>query len=214
MAGAIELYEKSCDLGRAASCAVAGLWYLDGKKGVRKNYAKALALDTKACDGDDGAACTNLGFLYGTGKGVERDIRKAAALYDTGCKLGSKAGCDNLRDARWKLALEASDLWRSYSANEVAADDKWKGRSLHVVGTLQSIGKDFADDVILQLRSPNQFMPTRAYLNESETDTAATLRKGQRVLLTCTCQGRIVGSPVLKNCTIDDFANAVRNDDG
>jgi tRNA_anti-like len=128
-------------------------------------------------------------------------------------KLGAKGGCNNLKRVRWKLAIEASDLWRSYSANEVAADDKWKKRRLLVVGYLQSVGKDFTDDIILGLRSPNPFMPTRAYLNDSESRTAATLKKGQRVLLTCTCDGMIMGSPVLKACAIEDFANVVRDDD-
>jgi hypothetical protein len=118
-----------------------------------------------------------------------------------------------LKGARWKAAVEAADLWHAYDANEVAADNKWKGQRFLVTGILQSVSKDFTNDIILDLRSPNQFSPTRAYLNANQSSTAAGLRKRQEVLLTCTCDGLIVGSPVLKDCMIEDTAEAVRDDD-
>lgn len=87
--------------------------------------------------------------------------------------------------------------------NEVAADNIFKGRDLIVSGTLSSIDKDFTGDVILQLESPNTFMGTRAHLEESEASKAASIRKGSKVALLCTGGGKIVGSPVLRDCTID-----------
>jgi TPR repeat protein len=210
---ALDLYEKACAQGVPNACGTAGIWYLDARKGVKKNYAKALALETNACDGDLAEACNNLGVMYASGKGVEPDIAKAAVLYDKSCKLGSKLGCGHLKDVRWKLATDASDLWKGYSANEVAADNKWKKQRLQVAGLLQSIRKDFKDGIVLDLRSPNRFMPTRAHLNDSESETAASLKQGQRVLLSCTCQGRIMGSPVLKACGIEDVANPGRGDE-
>jgi TPR repeat protein len=81
MPRAIGLYEKACDAGEPSGCAMAGLFYVEGRKGVRKDYAKALALDTKGCEADVAAACNNLGVIYDSGKGVERDVEKAAELY-------------------------------------------------------------------------------------------------------------------------------------
>jgi hypothetical protein len=37
--------------------------------------------------------------------------------------------------------VTVTDLWRSYSANEVAADEKWEERHLLVVGYLRSVGE-------------------------------------------------------------------------
>ncbi len=213
MRAAVDLYEKACNAGDPRGCGVAGYWYADGHKGVPKDNAKAATLDKLACQGNVGGACFNLGLLYYGVKGVARDLDEAARAFDKACTLGEKDGCQNVKQLAWKTAIQASDLWRSYSANEVAADNKWKGQRLMVAGLLQSIDKDFTNDVVLGLRSSNQFMPTRAYLNDDEVKTAANLRKGQRLLLTCTCDGRVMGSPVLKGCAINDVANAPRDDD-
>lgn len=213
MRPALALYEQACAAGEPQGCAVAGYLYDEGKKSVSRNYGKASEFYEKACDEKSAPACVNLGVFYNEGKGVSRDLDRAGALYRKACDLGNKTGCDYLKTIQWKLAVPASDLWKSYSANEVAADNKWKGQQLLVAGLLQSVEKDFTNKIVLGLRSPNQFMPTRAYLNDDELETAAGLKKGQRVLLTCTCDGRIVGSPVLKACAINAAENVPRDDD-
>jgi hypothetical protein len=211
---AAQMYEKACEMGEHRGCADAGFLYAEGKKGLERNYAKALALDTKACEADDGYGCNGAGILYANGKGVHTDWVEALALFMKACRLADgNTGCDNVKVAKWRGALDASSLWRAYNANEVAADDKFKGRDLTVTGSLQSVEKDFTGDVLLHLRSPNQFMPTRAYLRDGEAATAARLKRGQKVLLGCTCTGRTMGSPVLKDCGIVDSASAPRYDD-
>jgi hypothetical protein len=213
MRPALALYEKACAAGEPTGCAVAGYFYSGGQKGVSRNYEKAADFDEKACERNVAGACVNLGILYTDGKGVERDLKRTGALYRKACDLGDKPGCNYLKIVQWKLAVQASDLWKSYSANEVAADNKWKGQQLMVAGLLQSVEKDLMNKVVLGLRSPNRFMPTRAYLNDDELDTAAKLKKGQKVLLTCTCDGRMVGSPVLRSCAINAAETVPQEDD-
>jgi hypothetical protein len=94
------------------------------------------------------------------------------------------------------------ELWAAYDSNEVAADERYKGKLLRVVGTLASIDKDFLDKVVLRLRSPNQFMHTSATLVDAQKGAAASLRKGMEITVECECAGRIVGSPVLRKCEI------------
>jgi TPR repeat protein len=45
------------------------------------------------CGGGEGRACTALGWIHESGKGVTADTAKAAALYKQGCEKGDKSGC-------------------------------------------------------------------------------------------------------------------------
>jgi len=98
--------------------------------------------------------------------------------------------------------VDATELWRAYDANEVAADNEWKGKRVIVTGDVAGISKDFTDAIFIQLRSPNEFMPTTAYVRDTGAQKAATLTKRQKIILTCTCTGKVMGAPVLRDCII------------
>jgi hypothetical protein len=204
MRKAVDLYEQACAAGEIDGCAMAAYWYGLAKARIPKKMARAMDLNTKACDANNGMACTNLGIDYYNGIKGHRDLAKAGELLDKGCKLGFAYGCEALKKVRWDLALDASVLWRSYHNNEVAADNQYKGRQLKIVGSISSVRKDIGDNVILDLHSPNEFMSTAAYVAGSEVNKAAVLKNGQRVLLTCTGDGMIIGRPELKSCIIED----------
>jgi hypothetical protein len=110
---------------------------------------------------------------------------------------------DELRLPELNLpTVDATELWRAYDANEVAADNQWKGKQIVVTGEVAGISKDFTDAIIIHLRSPNEFMPTQAYVRETSAPKAARLQKRQKIILTCTCTGKIIDSPVLRDCII------------
>ncbi|WP_296223201.1 OB-fold protein [Ralstonia sp. UBA689] len=98
------------------------------------------------------------------------------------------------------LPVKAEALFRAYDDNEVAADQKYKGKSLLVSGTVQSIDKDFTDGIVVKLGAGNPFMPVHAYLDKEHEAVAASLKKGAKVAWVCTGGGRIIGSPVLRKC--------------
>jgi hypothetical protein len=98
------------------------------------------------------------------------------------------------------IRLSAIELWDVYHANEVAADNQYKDRLLLVDGTVKSIDKDFMDNIVLHLRSRNEFMGTMAKVEDSEKSRAAALRKGQKVALECRGDGMVMGSPSLRSC--------------
>lgn len=99
--------------------------------------------------------------------------------------------------------VTAYKLAQDYEANELAADNKYKGKALSIVGSLVSINRDFLDKPYLMLRAPNEFMGVHADLRESQATLAAGLSRGQRVSLVCEGNGMIVGSPMLKDCVIE-----------
>ena len=58
------------------------------------------------------------------------------------------------------VAVSSSQLFNDYQSNEVAADNKYKGKQLLVTGTVASIDKGPFGGLVLQLAASNQFMST------------------------------------------------------
>ena len=61
-----------------------------------KKYDKTAELFKKACDGGEVLGCFNLGIMYATGNGVEKDFGKAVQLFKKACDDGDLDGCRNL----------------------------------------------------------------------------------------------------------------------
>jgi hypothetical protein len=105
-----------------------------------------------------------------------------------------------LSDGPFDVAVKGSQLFNDYQENEVAADNRYKGKILLVMGDVSEIRKDFTGGVIIGLTTSNEFMPDDAYLAEGQN--AASLRKGQTVGLACKGDGMTIGRPDLKDCEI------------
>jgi len=98
------------------------------------------------------------------------------------------------------LKLSSKTLFNEYHENEVAADKKYKGKRIQVSGKVESITKDILDNNIVSLTGDGYFSTVMCTL-ESE-DVAASLKKGSSYSLNCTCEGMIVGSVQMKNCSL------------
>lgn len=95
----------------------------------------------------------------------------------------------------------AQQLARDYRDNEVAADEKMKGRLIEVSGTVQSIDKNFTDSIIIALRTGNEFMAAHMNMDDSEKDKAMILKRGAKVVIRCERMSRTMGSPYGSGCT-------------
>ena len=113
---AVVLFDKACKGNIMEACAKLGRFYADGT-GVAKDVTKAAALFEQACTGEymqndtpdakdplrvgspftSGATmgCYYLGDMYADGKGVSKDVTKAAARYQRICTKDS-LGCVEL----------------------------------------------------------------------------------------------------------------------
>ncbi|AOK57257.1 OB-fold protein [Burkholderia stagnalis] len=98
------------------------------------------------------------------------------------------------------VSATAAALFSAYDKNEVAADQKYKGKAVAVSGTVQSIDKDAFDNIVVRLKSGNEFMPVNAYLSKEHEALAASLEKGRKVTWVCEGAGRLIGSPILRGC--------------
>jgi TPR repeat protein len=69
--------------------------YLTGDDTTR-DYAKARALYSWACESGNLKACSNLGVIYDLGRGVPKDLARAIALYQRSCDGQNAEACRNL----------------------------------------------------------------------------------------------------------------------
>jgi uncharacterized protein len=87
----IDLFEATCKAGSADACAYAGLQMLRADRG-----SEAVAVLERSCDLGSAGGCASFAFLFGTGKSVKRDDRRALALYKKACDGGDAQGCYNV----------------------------------------------------------------------------------------------------------------------
>ena len=98
------------------------------------------------------------------------------------------------------ISVSAVDLYNAYDDNEVATDEKLKGAVVEITGTVQSIDKDFMDDIVIALRSSNEYMPVNLSMGKSEKETAINLRKGQKATIRCSKISKTIVSPNGSKC--------------
>ena len=72
------------------------------------------------------------------------------------CKAGGAKGDEK------PIAVKATDLVDEYHRNEVAADERYKGKLLTVVGQVAAIEKDAFDNIVVRLKTANPFMGAMA----------------------------------------------------
>ena len=104
----------------------------------------------------------------------------------------------------------ASQLYASYSANEVAADDKFKGKSIAVTGEIYQISKNVFGSVYLVLNTGNEFASVHATLADESAAQAAHLSKGVKITLICTGDGMLLMSPILKDCQTSEVTLGIK----
>lgn len=92
----VEKYRKGCAKGDMGDCASLGWHYRWGKKGIKRNDKRALALFEKACKGGDDYGCYYLGEMYEFGVHVSKSYKKAAELYKKSCDTKAGPGCSSL----------------------------------------------------------------------------------------------------------------------
>lgn len=101
--------------------------------------------------------------------------------------------------------VTAAQLYKEYDANEVAASNKYKGKSIQVSGTITSIDRDIFDkNSIVKLKVPGGYGLTDVWCHFKAKDDneIAELKKGQNIIIIGTGDVFIMGSPQLKNCQI------------
>lgn len=121
-------------------------------------------------------------------------------ITDDGKGSNGKPKIANVAQEERVARVSAVDLFNAYDENEVATDEKLKGAIIEITGTVQSIDKDFMDDINISLRSSNEYMPVNLTMEKSEKETAINLRKGQKITARCKQISKTMGSPYGRKC--------------
>lgn len=97
--------------------------------------------------------------------------------------------------------VSSDRLQADYEANEVSADNLYRGKVLRVTGAVQAVKKDIADKPYVVLWTKNEFMGVHA--NFQDENGLSGISVGQHITLRCIGDNVILGSPLLRDCVLD-----------
>lgn len=97
------------------------------------------------------------------------------------------------------VEVTAKQLYADYEANEVNADDKYKGKVLHVSGTISTIGKDVLDTPYVEFAGDSGLGVQCMF---DDAGALGSLKKGQQLAVRCKGDGKL-GNVILRGCMID-----------
>lgn len=102
--------------------------------------------------------------------------------------------------------VNADKLQRDYEKNEVAGDQKYRGKKLLVSGIIKSIDRSAGENYFLSLAGgSNMFISPKAKMADGFKNYLAGLEKGQTVHLLCQGDGMLIGSAMLNKCIPRDI---------
>jgi len=103
---------------------------------------------------------------------------------------------------KWQIEISAKDLYRAYKANEVAADNQYKGKILAVTGTVENISKDIFDNPYITLNIGEYFNSVNCNFSKNDNNIIARLNKKQKVTIIGRCDGFFALDVIMKNCEV------------
>ena len=102
-------------------------------------------------------------------------------------------------DTKPNLIVSARKLYKEYNANEIAADEKYKGKIIQVTGIIRDIGNDIMDNAYITLIGDQYFGDIQCYFKEKSI--VAGLSKGKRISVMGSCSGLMMNVH-LNNCIV------------
>lgn len=111
------------------------------------------------------------------------------------------------------LVVSSKTLQNEYEKNEVAADQKFKGKLVAVSGNVKSLDKSIGDSIMIGLNGgSNMFIYPRAEMSKGYENWVASLNKGDSIGLVCNVSGMTVGAVYMDDCMPSyDWANQTSN---
>jgi len=98
-----------------------------------------------------------------------------------------------------KNTITATQLIAEYEANEVSADNTFKGKTFYVAGTVLDIKKDILGKIYVILDGGNIIRRVQCYFEDAET--AGKMSKGMEVTFKGKCSGLMM-NVVMKECEL------------
>jgi len=100
------------------------------------------------------------------------------------------------------VTVSPEQIAKDYKANEVAADNKYKGKLVQVSGEVDKIGKDITDTMYVVIKGDSSnFTDVQCFFNKDKADQLAQLQKGQSLTIKGKCNGLMM-NVLIKDCEI------------
>jgi len=99
------------------------------------------------------------------------------------------------------IEITASELYRAYEANEVSADEQYKGKRMAITGVVGNIGKDILDNPYLSLKV-DYFQSVNCYFSDKNNKIISQISKGQKVTIIGECAGLTLTDVVVQDCEL------------
>lgn len=101
------------------------------------------------------------------------------------------------------IGASAPELMKAYKENEVAADQKYKGKRIITGGIVGEIKKDVMDNIYVTIGTGKQFeIPVvQAFFDDEWASKAASLKRGDKLFAECDCEGLMM-NVIMRNCEI------------
>lgn len=103
--------------------------------------------------------------------------------------------------AEQAIAVTSTKLYADYKANELSADNTYKGKLVEVSGTVDNIGKDILNSPYISLKTGDIIGSVQCMLDDSAVAEASAMAEGTKV----TMQGRVsglMGNVIVKECVL------------
>lgn len=117
----------------------------------------------------------------------------------TNAPPGNKTG--QQPEAVQTIKISATALFSEYKANEVAADEKYKNKTLEVNGIIYSIGKDITDSMYVALKTDDVIGTVQCMFPKEATQELSSLSKDQTITIRGKCDGKF-GNIILRESVI------------
>lgn len=95
--------------------------------------------------------------------------------------------------------ITAEDLDTAYDANEVKADNQYKGKTIIIKGTITKIAKDLFDKTYVELRGKSTFLGLQCYVTPAAQSKLGDMTVGTEVRLKGKVKGKMM-IVILESC--------------
>ena len=104
-------------------------------------------------------------------------------------------------DSNPSVTISASKLYKEYNENEIAADEKYKGKIIEVTGVIRDIGNDIMDNAYITLLGMNTLEIFNVILTKNQL---LQIVKGKRITVIGSCSGLMINVQI-NNCINSNF---------
>ena len=118
----------------------------------------------------------------------------------SGNQAGEKApvGSNAQQTSAPAIAIGAEELIESYRMEQSGGAGKYKGKTLLVTGTVTRSGKDFQNNLYVNLKGENTVIEVHCIYAEDQHAAMSALKPGQQATIRGVCDGRFLSYVVLK----------------